>query len=279
MAEAKAVINTPGQILLTQALTGYRLFRPAGFKIASAVGFEPSADATGVNGPVVFEGSKLLVQVKQTSVNTARYVLTVPEGAGPFDIGNIMLFAENDIEEMVPFAFVVLPVPYQKTVSDPNLTTTPDSPFPIPGDRFVCNITIKHSLNATIQSIEVITPTFSSLAFYEDIASIPPPNLNPWDAFVAHDDPRTNTPAMLAKRNDDTYWGIPFWQNFRDPRFGVLDGGIDGDGYKADQSGFLDGQEYLMPENKFSGILGGSDYTTPEDEFTGEIGGLDYGDN
>lgn len=276
MSDVKSAILTSGKILLTQALTSYKLFRPHHFDVASAVGFDPQESDTVPNGPIVYSGSRNQIQVKQLAPDTARYIMVIPEGAGPFVIGNLMMYAENDTGSVLPFAYVVLPFPYTKTISDPNLSTSLNNSIPIPGNRFVCNITIKHSITATSITVEVVTPTFSSLAFYEDIATVPPPVINPWKTFVVHTDVRQDTPALVTKRNDDTYWAIPFWQPFRSPSFGTIDGGIIGDNYKADQSGFLWGYEYLTPEVKFSGKLGGSSYTAEDGDFTGSIGGKPY---
>lgn len=279
MAEIKAVISTPGKLLLTQALTGYKLFRPAAFHIGSVIGFDPSPTADEVAGPVVFRGDRLDIQARAMAADTARYVLTVAEGEGPFEIGNIMMFAENDDQTMIPFAFIVLPFVYQKTVADPNIPSVADSAVPIPGNRFVCNITIKHSIDATLMQVEVITPTFSSLASFRDLSVLPAPLLNQWDTFIIHDHEKTNSPSLATKRDDDTYWGVPFWQKLYHPDFGVIDGGRDGDGYKSDQSIYATGNTYLTPESKFRGRVGGGTYTTPDTDFLGTVGGIPYGDN
>lgn len=277
MADVKAVILTPGKALLTQALTGYKLFYPSRFDVAPNIGFIPSEGANIPNGPVVFSGNKNLIQARQMAVDTARFTLVIPEGEGPFQIGNIMMYAENDAGTVVPFAYIVLPFQYTKDISDPNLSNVPQNAnVPIPGNRFVCNITIKHSITATSMSISIVTPTFSSLAFFDSMDRVPPPVLNPWTTFVSHDDERTNTPALLTRRNDDTYWGIPFWQNYRDPAFGTIDGGIIGDGYKARPEGYAWGNSYLTPNSKYSGTIGGSSYGTPNSDYNSTVGGLPY---
>lgn len=277
MADVKSVVLNPGKALLTRALTGLQLFEPSYFGVGDNFGYEPLATDTGPSGTLVFTGNRLLVQRKQLSNDTARYILTIPEGEGPFTIGNIVLYAENvDDDIPTPFIEVVLPFAYSKQVADPNLQQALYDGVPLPGNRFVCNINIKHTLEAISVSVSIVTPTFSSLGFYESVAQIPAPTLNPWKTFVAHDDPRVSRPVMVVKRNDDTYWGIPFWQNFRDPMFGVLDGGVAGDNYKPRPANYEWGYTYQTPDVKFSGLLGGSTYETDDADYTDTVGGDSY---
>lgn len=276
MADVKVAILNSGKIFLTQALVGYRLFKPSYFQVAENIGFTPAPGDSVPNGPIVYTGNRLQIQAKQLASDKARYILTIPEGAGPFKIGNIMMFAENEDTAPSPFASIVLPFQYDKVVSDPNLQSSINNAVPIPGNRFVCNITIKHSVDATSMTVEIETPTFSSLGFFANIAEIPAPSMNPWNTFVALHDPRSLTPALVTKRTDDTYWGVPFWQNFRDPNFGKIDGGLVGDGYKADQEGYLWGNSYLTPSSEFSGAIGGSTYDTADADYTSAVGGLSY---
>lgn len=273
-ADVKGVLLKAGKSLLTSSLTGFSLFAPIKYELGSDFGFTPDENDTVPRGTVVYTGSALEVQSRQLSEDTARYVITVPETEGPFSFGNIVLYGSMWNADPIPLFSVVLPFLYTKEKS--NATVSTGTQYPIPGNRFVVNIAIKHSLEATTVNVTVATPLFSSLAYFTDNTNYPPPALNPWTTFVLHNDTRTSMPAFVVTRGDGTQWGIPTWQSIRDPKFGVADGGQCGDAYAPTGMTFLWGQTYLTPAAAYKGTIGGTSYTMPSFNFIGNLGGLGY---
>lgn len=273
-ADVKGILLKTGKSLLTSSLTGFSLFAPIKYEIGNSYGFTPDENDTVARGSIVYTGSSLEVQSRQLSEDTARYIITVPETAGPFSIGNIVLYGSMWNADPVPMFSVVLPFLYAKEKSLASVVS--GTQYPVPGNRFIINITIRHSLEATTVNVTITTPTFSSLAYFTDETNYPPPATNPWTTFVLHNDSRTHMPAMVMTRSDGTQWGIPTWQSIRDPKFGIADGGQMGDGYAPTGMTFIWGQQYTTPAASFKGSIGGTSYTMPSSTFIGNLGGLIY---
>lgn len=272
--DVKGILLNAGKDLITSSMTGFSLFAPFKYEIGNAYGFDPNATDTTARGTIVHTGNALEVQSRRMSEDTARYTITIPESAGPFSIGNIVLYCTMWNATPIPMFSVVLPFLYEKAVS--NSIVSNNVQYPTPGNRFIVNITIKHSVEATGVTVNIQTPTFSSLPFYADDTTYPPPGLNPWTTFVLHYDSRTNMPSLVTTRADGTQWGIPSWQNIRNPKFGVADGGQMGDGYAPTGLSYLWGQRYSTPPSSYRGKIGGSSYAFPAGNFIGNLGGSDY---
>lgn len=268
----KGIILTKGKRLITSSMTGFSLFAPSKYEIGDGYGFDPDENDTGVRGTLVYTGSDLDVQARQLADDTACYTISVPEGVGPFNVGNIMLYGTMWNNEPVPLFSIVLPFQYYKDISDSTYSVG-SGHLPVPGNRLIINITIKHSLETEQITVNILTATFSSLPFYPDENNYPPPGLNPWTAFVIHRDSRVGTPALVVTDSNHTSWGVPCWQNIRDPSFGMLIGGFTGDDYTPDQRTFLFGQFFDTPDEVFRGTIGGTAFTTASGHFVGNLGG------
>ena len=275
MADVRAVVLNEGKTLVSGALAGFFAYGPTRFRVGTAAGFEPSSGDTDVRGRVVFTGLSGLIQRRKIAEDTVRYTLTITEKYGPFDIGNIVLFASAGDGPEKALISVVLPFTVKKEPSDPNLTAS--NPYPIPGSRFIVNITVKHTLDGGEAIVEIKNPNFSSLPYFDTEFSVPPALTNPYQQFTVHNDTRIDTPTLVTKRIDGSYWGIPFWQNYRSPKYGVIDGGVDGDDYTTEQGNFAWGYFYLTPDEVLDGQLGGSGYV--QDNTLGYatvVGGASY---
>lgn len=269
-----AVLLDAGKRLLTGALTGFTAIGPVKFRIGDTAGFTPDKTDTDIRGNLVFEGLSGLTQTRRIADDTVRYTLVITEEFGPFDIGNIVLFCSHADAEAEPMVSVVLPFKVRKNAGNVDLGDSLD--VPTPGNRFVINITIQHSVEGSNVTVNVTDPQFSSLPFYATRYDIPAYQLNPWNQFVVHNDDRIGTPTLVTKRSDGSYWGIPFWQNFRSSKFGIFDGGVAGDGRAADNFGYAWGNFYLTIDSLYDGALGGSNYNDPPSSYVGVVGGAAY---
>lgn len=258
MSDVKAILLDSGKNLITGSLAGFTAVGPTEFRIGSTAGFDPLKTDTDITGPLVFRGLSGLIQRRMIAFDTVRYTMTVTEKYGPFEIGNIVLFASHADGTSRALVKVVLPFKVTKRPSDPDVGAT--QPFPTPGARFTINVTIKHSIDADDVIVQVINPNYSSLPYFDTQFNIPPTLTNPYSVFAIHNDTRINTPVMVSKRADGSYWGIPFWQNLRSPKFGTIDGGTTGDGHLEDQGSFAWGYYYLTPNDLLDGVLGGTGY-------------------
>lgn len=274
MADTKAVLLNVGKRLITGALTGFSPIGPHSFRVGDSAGYEPSPNDTEIDGDEVFIGFAGLMQARRIAEDTVRYTLTIPESKGPFSIGNIVMYGTHYDNEPTPFIKVVLPFKVVKRVSNPDLSNP--NPFPEPGNRFVVNITLKHSIAETTVNVTVTPQTFAGLPYYDTSLSVPPPLLNPYNQYVIHNHFNTNSPTIVVKAADGQSWGIAYMQNVRSPKFGIIDGGNGGDNHLASNYAYAWGQFYLTPNEYYSGQVGGSSYTDPNDSFMGTVGGLPY---
>lgn len=269
-----AVLLDSGKRLITGALTGFTAIGPVKFRVGDLAGFTPDKTDTDIRGTLVFEGLAGLTQVRRIADDTVRYTLVITEQHGPFDMGNVVLFCSHADAEPSPMVSVVFPFKVRKNAGNVDLGDSLD--VPTPGNRFTINITIKHSVEGEVVTVNVTDPQFSSLPFYATRYDIPAYALNPWGQFVVHNDDRIGTPTLVTKRSDGSYWGVPFWQNFRSPKFGIIDGGVAGDGRAADNLGYAWGNFYLTPEDLYDSALGGSGYTANPSSYVGVVGGASY---
>lgn len=274
MSDIKAKFLNSGKRLITGALSGFSIVSIHSFQIGTDFGFEPSETDEVPRGNIVFTGYSGLTQSKALTDDTVRHTLLLPEGIGPFTMGNIIVSGTHLDNSAVPFLSISLPFAVEKIRGDPNLNDTMAAP--IPGSRFVIHVDIKHSIFGPVPSVTVVTAEYANLSFFDTENSIPPPSLNPYSQFVVNHDTRTKSPALVSKRSDGTYWGIAMFQNYRDPKFGILDGGIEGDDYSPTQYGFISGYFYTTPDSEYVATVGGAGYEAGVSNDGQIIGGVQY---
>ena len=267
----KSTIKTAGLALIQGAQTGFSRFAAHSFVLGSGSNYTPVPSGTTVNGSVVFTGTAALIEAKVMSDDTTNYILTVPEGAGPFSFGSIILYANNLDGTPLAYMEASLPFAVQKIFSDPNLSVA--SPFPLPGSRLIITFSVKTVIGVgdTPINVTVTAPSYSSLAYFPDETTLPPPQTQPWNQFVLHNHSQSGAPALVTKRADDTYWGAGLLQNLTNPNFGTLNGGNSGDGWLPDPVSFAWGGTYKMTDNDYAGQLGGFGYTTLDPYLTQTI--------
>jgi hypothetical protein len=274
----KSILLNKGRELVDAALTGRARYAPYAFKLGSSVNFTPAKTETDVTGATVFTGGPELIQARATSQGTVRYSMTLPEGSGPFDFGNIVLFANTSDGQALPLIKIALPFLVRK---EPATTTLdPDNPYPRPGDRMVITAyivqNIEDSDGVPSITVTVTAPASAGLPMFDDESTLPPPVSQPWNQFVIQKHSLTGTPVIGTKDANDTYWGSPLRQNLRDPNFGVNHGGYAGQGYSAPTNTWAWGHKYETADIKFSGQIGGYGYTTIVTPEPVVIGGQSY---
>lgn len=274
MTDIKAKFLSKGKRLVSGALTGFSVSSIHSFQVGTDFGFEPDENDEVARGNIVFIGDASLTQSKAIADDTVRHTILLPENVGPFGIGNMVVFGSHLDGTKIPFLSISLPFAVQKIRSDPNLNAP--SATPVPGSRFVFHVDIKHSMFGPVVSVTVVTAEFANLPFFDTEGSIPPPALNPHSQFVVNYDTRTKTPALVSKRSDNTYWAVSMFQNYRDPKFGIMDGGIQGDLYTPSQYGFITGYFYTTLASEYVATVGGAEYSEGGTNVDDIVGGIGY---
>ncbi len=266
-----AKILTAGKTIISDALIGLSLALPSKFLVGTTAGYTPLATDVTVTGSLVHTGTANSITATRIAEDTVRYVCVIEENWGPFDIGNLILFMEDSLGAELPFLEVVFPVKITKVQSDPATTT---AGFQVPGSRVAINIELKHTDEATIASVTVITPNYSSLPTFSLDIDVPVGPALTYRQFVVSYDLRTKTPVLFTVDDNNVRWGMPFSQQLEDPDFGHLNGGNDGEGYGGVADGIIFGYYYLTTLSQFTlPNIGGSNYT---DNVPNTIGNASY---
>jgi hypothetical protein len=268
MADAVTYLSTilnDGKLAIGQGLVQAKRLKPYNFVVGNAYNFTPTEDATVPSGDIVFTGTKSLIAGSILTKDTFRFSLTLPETAGDFDVGNIMLYVQSDDGTIFPFIWVVSKIPYpKKAVQGTNV-----------GDRYVFNF-IEKIINANdILAITVQNPALASLAGYRTELELPSPSQALFQQFYVQEPLYSPVPFIGARRSiDNSYWGMPLYSRLGDPFFGVLDSGRAGERISTTKM-YWGGRLSMKPEALKINYGGGLLTDTP----TRSIGGLPLGDN
>ena len=254
-------ILNAGKYIVSEAMAGLSSALPHHFDVGSAYGFSPSSADTVISGTKVFTGQGDLVQVNIVAEDTVRYVCSIPENYGPFDVGNMILFMTDTDGTVLPYFEVVLPVPVKKLQSEPSQT---QDGYSVPGTRLAISIQIKHHEEAIIESIDILTPTYSSFPTFYSESDVPLGVGSTYGQFIVSYDTRTKGPVLYTIDADGVRWGMPFTHQLEDPNFGHMNGGIDGEGYGQEPDEIVWGGLFTTPNESYQAEpVGGGLFTTP----------------
>lgn len=172
---------------------------------------------TSINGNQVFSGGASLIGVSTTGTDTIRFLITLDEGIGDFDVGNIVLFTSNN----EAFMKMSLDTQVQKTAS--NL------PSKI-GNRLTFNAALVYNNVTSLVNVSILTQTDASLPDVQDVVSLPNAGVATYNAYLLQNHEHLGVPTLALKRNtDNTWFGIPIMDYLKSADFGILDGGVDAD--------------------------------------------------
>lgn len=245
--------------IFSNALLGLATNYASGFKIGDTYGFEVDKTEIAPRGNIVFEGKTGDIAATRIAIDTVRFVCSISESFGPFYMGNLVLYMQDDDGNEVPFVMVAFPQQVLKTPSADQVTT---DGFQVPGSRFAVAIHVKHGDEADDVTVIILPPDYSSLPTFATELEVPPGNALTYKQFVVSYDTRAKTPVMYTVDENNVRWGIPFTQQIMDPRFGQLDGGVDGEGYGGEPDEIVFGMWYTTNEQDFSNNpVGGASYT------------------
>ncbi|QIG74785.1 hypothetical protein EVC12_150 [Rhizobium phage RHph_I42] len=270
----KGIILDAGRIILSDALVGEGPHYASGFRLGDTAGFIPDRTDTGPRGTIVYTGKTMDIAVTRIAVDTVRFVCSVTEMAGPFPVGNCVLYFGDSNGEDVPLVSVAFPYQIIKTPSNDQVTT---DGYTLPGSRFAVAITVK--ITDDIEDVEVVVlpPDYSSLPSFATEDDVPPGNALTFKQAVISFDTRVKTPVLMTVDHNNVRWVQPFYQQMRDPRFGQLDGGVDGEGFGGEAEEIVFGMWYTTHDEDFTvNPVGGATYDDGPNIQT--IGGATYTD-
>lgn len=278
MAKAKVKLLEGGRRQILSAAAGFASFAPHSFKVGDLAGFiDASATETLPRGDIVFTGDAYLMQARLQDEGAVKYTMMLPEGAGPFNVGNIVMYTVAVGQQPVPYAMIILPFRINKKLSEYDIGP---NGMPNPGNRMMISLTVKHRVHDVDDVdniiVEVIAPEYANLPYFDRETNLPSPSLNPWSQFIVQRAALTGQPALATKGDDERYWIMPFFKDIRHPKYNVMSGGISGDGYKETEYGWLWSHRYTTPEGQYKGSIGGYSYTSIGVAALNRVGGVPY---
>lgn len=261
--KVKTILLTGGQAQVLNSASGFGSYAPSSFKVGSAAGFtDLSAAEVAPRGDITFSGDALLMQSRQLATGTTRFTLVLPEGAGPFTVGNVVMYTRG-LNGEVPFAMMVLPFPITKKVS---AYDSGGLNLPNPGSSILINITLKQIVlndgdnsDVTI-TVQVVSPEYANLPYEGRESDLPAPELIPWDQFILQETELTGGPAFVTKDGDNALWVMPFLKEIYHPKYNTLGGGVRGDDYREVDFPIITGHRYRTDNSRYRGQLGFGGY-------------------
>lgn len=267
------IVLDSGKSVISNSLVGLATSFASGFQVADQFGFPVDETDTAPRGNIVYNGPSQDIAVTRVAIDTVRFVCTIPEGVGPINMGNLVLYMQDQQSNVVPFISVAFPQRIVKTPSADQVTT---DGFILPGSRFSISIEIKHSNNVNTVTITILPPDYSSLPTFATEAEMPPAASMTFKQAVVNFDTRSKTPVMYSIDHNNVRWGNPFYQQIRDPDFGQLDGGMDGEGWGGEAEEIIFGYFYTTADGDFTANpVGGAAYTDIDANLQ-TVGGATY---
>ena len=213
------------------------------FRVGEDAAIPISRDAINPSPVTVYTGSSEYIFTSVVDNDTLRVTLKIPETVGGFNIGNIILYVSDAEGNKVPFGYGVGDVQAPKYASsDTSVGVSVEL------SMFFKYVNIIDAVNIT-----VVSPEYSSLQSYKDESELPDASQFTYQQVYIQNYIGLNRPIMVSRRAvDDRLFGFPFLQRIDNPRFGWIDGGSVGDGYKPDNGEVIFGYYYVTPEGAFN---------------------------
>lgn len=252
----QTVLLDSGKAALASAIANGTKLKIGAYRIGQAANFAASTSATNVSPVSVYQGTAANISTSLVENDQIRYVITVPESVGPFSVGNIMLFLQDEEGELIPYLHGIQPVPIPKYKSNPPT---------IIGNRLVFNLTAKYTNISEAFTLVVSSPVYASLPNYRDEYELPNPSYAVYQQAVLQNNTVNGSPGLVVRRSIDNSWYInTFFQRIDDPAYGILKGGIAGDSYLPFYGDYYSCGLYTNSSSDFNNTIdGGASWASP----------------
>lgn len=176
----------------------------------------PKPDLQAAVQPVMVNGAVSDINVNFVTPNEFRYLITLDESVGDFDIGNILL----KLEDGTPFLFGTLDNVIKKQKTNP--------PFVPVGNRLVINMTLKYANVAGLIEVNLTDTVYLNPPSVPTQEELPDPTNTPYDLFLVQNDTRLGRPTLAMRQGTEPLWySVPFTEETFSGSFGpALDGGV-----------------------------------------------------
>lgn len=252
MTDSMTCILHTGNEALVEALAKGKKLTAGRFRVGEDYNFNPLK--TGVNPRIqtVFTGGVELISVKVLEKDTIRYSMTLPETAGNFNIGNVILDFVSEDNVYIPGIWWVSDVPIPKeTFTD---TTV--------GNRFIVSFHEKFQDFDGAVAITVTPPVRASLPQYKNQNALVTADTTLYQQLVIQHHSVGRTPVFVTRRpQDNKFYATGYMQRIESPYFGAVHGGFMADRYEQYYGQWIWGGWFLSPESEYREVIDGGDFT------------------
>lgn len=243
----KSILTHGGARALARSIVQQRPISFSKFRIGSSVGFTPSPRVEDVD-KFVYEGSKSQINVTfGVNENIANVELALDHTVGNFDIGNVLLYDQND----TPFVYGV-----RESVI-PKIRSTQFSL----GSEISIQMPVRILTDETPAVVSTLVQKESSLPVVADETGLVALNStqSEFPAYIVENFRESGRPAILyASSTQDKWWANPFFEDLNNPDYASISGGRIGDAYSIPIGFTLFGGSYLDQREVINIRSGGS---------------------
>jgi hypothetical protein len=252
MTDAMTCILDTGNEALVRALAKGKKLVAGRFRVGEDINFNPPRTGTNPMSQTVFVGGMDLISVKIIDKDTLRYSMTLPETAGNFNIGNVILDFLMDDDTYIPGIWWVSDVAIPKE----RFTDT------TVGNRFIISFHEKFIDFAGAVAITVTPPVRASLPQYLNQGALVTAETTLYQQLVIQHHSIGRTPVFVTRRpQDNKYYATGYMQRLESPYFGAVHGGFMADGYNQYYGEWVWGGWFISPPSEYREVIDGGDFT------------------
>lgn len=185
----ESLLLDSGKAKLAASLASGRPVRITSFKIGSTPQVPLEPGLSDVVSPV-YTGSATAISYALPNENEARFFLTLEEGLGPFEVGNILLLTEDG----TPFIMGTTLSALGKVPNNPPLSI---------GNRMIFSMTLAFFNVVDALDVSVLVPDYATMPSVSTQAMLPPAASTPYDTYLIQNHQNTGTPAIAVRRAVD----------------------------------------------------------------------------
>jgi len=228
-----AILLSEGTKAMVASIVSNQAVSFSKFRIGSSVNYTPDINAVDVEN-YVYEGDRRSMRWYLADNPEILVIeLTIKSSAGDFDVGNVMVFDNNNM----PFCYGVRLTPI------PKLRTTSTQV----GSELIITMAVRILSNTRSSAVTVYLEekaVIPVVATAEELLATEPDDAG-FPVYVAENFKETNIPALVyADESQDEWWVNRFFMPYRFGRFNVISGGYVGDTYSRPFGALRNGGEF-----------------------------------
>ena len=189
-------ITSTGETLIANALASNTPFNIDTWKVGDTENVAFDQSLIDVVGSVVDSGT--VAEIEFDIISTDHIIIRVilDESKGPYLVGNVGLFNGTDLIAIGTFE---------------NAREKTPNAIGVVGNRLVINVPIQFVDVQSAIDFTVISGTFASWPFVQELTDLPDPNIAPFEGYIVREDPSQNRPITAIRNEEPAGSGTFVW--------------------------------------------------------------------